>query len=312
MSYVILVIGFVLLIKGADFFVEGSSNLAKALRVPTLIIGLTIVAFGTSAPEAVISAIASAKGSNEIAISNAVGSNLFNMLVVLGVSASITSLKASRQVITKDFLFSIFAVLILIFFTFDSALNNNQINMITRGEGLTLLFILGLYMYSLILTSHEEKKLKKEKHKFTWKDFLTLVMGLAAIIIGGEVVVNSAQKIAISWGVSETLVGLTLVSMGTSLPELVTSVVAVRKGETDIAIGNVIGSNIFNILFVLGISSTIKELVVQQQTLIDIIIVLLVSLICYILTCINSNLNRKKGIIMLIMYIAYLVYITVR
>lgn len=312
MAYILLIIGFIMLVKGADYFVEGSSNLAKALKVPTLIIGLTIVAFGTSAPEAVVSTVASLNNSNEIAVSNVVGSNIFNLLMVLGVSAMFCSLKANRQVITKDFLFSILATIILIFFIFDNALNHGSMNILSRGEGLVLLSVLGLYIYSLLLTAHEEKKLKTEKHKFTKVDFLMLILGLAAIIIGGEVVVKCAKEIALSWGVSETLVGLTIVSIGTSLPELVTSIVAARKGETDIAIGNVIGSNIFNILFVLGISSAIMPIAINSQTLIDSIIVLVISIICYILTCINLRIGRKKGILMVFMYIVFLIYIILR
>ena len=240
MEYILLIIGFILLIKGADFFVDGSSNLAKALKIPTLIIGLTVVAFGTSAPEAVVSIIASMQGSNEIAVSNVIGSNMFNLLIVLGVSAMFGKLKANRQVITKDFLFSILATLILIALTFDKFLNGATSNIVTRGEGIVLLSILVLYVYSLILTATKEKHLVKEKHKLTAKDIIMLIGGLGGIILGGQFVVNSAQEIALSWGISETLVGLTIVSIGTSLPELVTSIMATRKGEVDIAIGKVI------------------------------------------------------------------------
>ena len=312
MSYVLLIVGFILLLKGADYFVDGSSNLAKALKVPTLIIGLTIVAFGTSAPEAVVSTVASINGSNEIAVSNVLGSNLFNLLVVLGCSALFTGLKANRQVITKDFLFAIFTSVILIFLIFDNALSGSVVNVLTEGEGLVLLFILGLYIYSLILTTREEKKLSTEKHKLTKTDLLMLVLGLASIIVGGEVVVNSARNIALSLGVSETLVGLTVVSVGTSLPELVTSIVAARKGETDIAIGNVIGSNIFNVLFVLGLSSAVNPIAINSASLVDAVIVLVVSIICYILTRINSRIGKKKGLIMIFMYAVYLVYIIMR
>lgn len=312
MVYIFLIIGFIFLVKGADYFVEGSSNLAKALKIPTLIIGLTIVAFGTSAPEAVVSLVASLKGSNEIAVSNVIGSNIFNLLGVLGISAIISGLKANRQVITKDFLFSIIATIVLMFLMFDNFLNGSGKNIITRGEGLVLLSILAIYIYSLLLTAKKEKRLTTEKHKLTTKDILMLVLGLIAVIIGGETVVKSAQTIAINWGISETLVGLTIVSLGTSLPELVTSIMAVKKGETDIAIGNVIGSNIFNILFVIGLSSSVASLPVNYQSLIDIIILLGVSIMCYIFTCFNSRIGNKKGFIMVITYIAFMVYIIIR
>lgn len=312
MTYILLIIGFILLIKGADYFVEGSSNLAKALKIPTLIIGLTVVAFGTSAPEAVVSIVASTKGSNEIALSNIIGSNIFNLLAVLGISAIVKGLKASRQIITKDFLFSILATLILIAMMFDKFLSGDKLNIITRGEGLVLLSILVLYVYSLILTASKEKKLIKEKHKLTPKDILMLVLGLSAVILGGELVVKSSQQIALNLGISETLVGLTIVSIGTSLPELVTSIVAAKKGETDIALGNVIGSNIFNILFVLGISSTLSPILVNNQSLIDVLILLGITIICYIFTIYNQRIGRTKGIIMALTYLIFMIYIIMR
>ena len=312
MTYILLIIGFILLIKGADYFVEGSSNLAKALKIPTLIIGLTVVAFGTSAPEAVVSIVASTKGSNEIALSNIIGSNIFNLLAVLGISAIVKGLKANRQIITKDFLFSILATFILIALMFDKFLSGDKLNIITRGEGLVLLSILVLYVYSLILTASKEKKLIKEKHKLTPKDILMLVLWLSAVILGGELVVKSSQQIALNLGISETLVGLTIVSIGTSLPELVTSIVAAKKGETDIALGNVIGSNIFNILFVLGISSTLSPILVNSQSLIDVLILLGITIICYIFTIYNQRIGRTKGIIMALTYLIFMIYIIMR
>lgn len=312
MTYILLIIGFILLIKGADYFVEGSSNLAKALKIPTLIIGLTVVAFGTSAPEAVVSIVASTKGSNEIALSNIIGSNIFNLLAVLGISAIVKGLKANRQIITKDFLFSILATLMLIAMMFDKFLSGDKLNIITRGEGLVLLSILVLYVYSLILTASKEKKLIKEKHKLTPKDILMLVLGILAVILGGELVVKSSQQIALNLGISETLVGLTIVSIGTSLPELVTSIVAAKKGETDIALGNVIGSNIFNILFVLGISSTLSPILVNSQSLIDVLILLGITIICYIFTIYNQRIGRTKGIIMTLTYLIFMIYIIMR
>lgn len=312
MTYILLIIGFILLIKGADYFVEGSSNLAKALKIPTLIIGLTVVAFGTSAPEAVVSIVASTKGSNEIALSNIIGSNIFNLLAVLGISAIVKGLKANRQIITKDFLFSILATFILIALMFDKFLSGDKLNIITRGEGLVLLSILVLYVYSLILTASKEKKLIKEKHKLTPKDILMLVLGILAVILGGELVVKSSQQIALNLGISETLVGLTIVSIGTSLPELVTSIIAAKKGETDIALGNVIGSNIFNILFVLGISSTLSPILVNSQSLIDVLILLGITIICYIFTIYNQRIGRTKGIIMALTYLIFMIYIIMR
>lgn len=312
MEYLLLIIGFALLIKGADLFIDGSSNLAKSLKIPTLVIGLTIVAFGTSAPEAMVSIVASINNSNEIATGNVIGSNIFNLLVVLGVSAMIKNIKASREVITKDFLFLIFATVILIIFMFDKYISGASTNLITNGEGMVLVLIAILYTYSLILTANEEKRLKVERHKLTTKDIGILLLGITGIIIGGNIVVDSAEKIAINLGISKNLIGLTIVSMGTSLPELVTSIVAVKKGEKDIAIGNVIGSNIFNILFVLGISSSISAMSISQQSLIDAIILLIVSVMCYVLTCFKSRIGKTKGLLMVLAYVVFMIYIVIR
>lgn len=312
MTYILLILGFIFLIKGADYFVDGSSNLAKYLKVPTLIIGLTVVAFGTSAPEAVVSMIASSKGSNEIAIGNIIGSNIFNLLVVLGISSLFGCLKANKQVITKDFLFSILATVMLGIVMFDKVISGFSFNEISRGEGFVLLSILILYVYSLVLTASKEKRLVKERHKLTFKDIFFLIFGLILIIVGGELVVNCSKSIALSLGISETLVGLTIVSIGTSLPELVTSIVAVKKGEVDIAIGNVIGSNIFNILFVLGISSVISPILVNGQNLIDLLILLFVSVMCYVFTCYNKRIGKSKGIVMILTYVVFMIYIVIR
>ena len=312
MEYLLLIIGFALLIKGADLFIDGSSNLAKSLKIPTLVIGLTIVAFGTSAPEAMISIVASINNSNEIATGNVIGSNIFNLLVVLGVSAMIKNVKASREVITKDFLFMIFATVILIIFMFDKYISGASTNLITNGEGMVLVLIAILYTYSLILTANEEKRLKVERHKLTTKDIGILLLGITGIIIGGNIVVDSAEKIAINLGITKNLIGLTIVSMGTSLPELVTSIVAVKKGEKDIAIGNIIGSNIFNILFVLGISSSISAMSISQQSLIDAIILLIVSVMCYVLTCFKSRIGKTKGLLMVLAYVVFMIYIVIR
>lgn len=312
MEYILLIIGFILLIKGADLFIDGSTNLAKSLKIPTLIIGLTVVAFGTSAPEAIVSIVASMNNSNEIALGNVLGSNMFNLLVVLGVSATIKSIKASREVITKDFLFMIFANVMLLIFMFDKYISGGSTNAITQGEGLVLLMTLVLYVYSLILTANEEKRLKVERHKLTIEDIGILLIGIVGIIIGGNIVVDSAEKIALGLGISQTLIGLTVVAFGTSLPELVTSIVAVKKGEKDIAIGNVIGSNIFNILFVLGASSAISQIPITTQNLIDVVILLIVSIMCYLLTCFKSRVGKTKGIFMIITYILFMIYIIVR
>lgn len=285
MQYIGLVAGFVLLIKCADWFVDGSSNLAKALGVPTLVIGLTIVAFGTSAPEAAVSISASISGQNEIAVGNAVGSSICNLLLVLGASAAVFPMAAPKSVLKKDYMFAVLAAFVLIFVTGDvflsggldgfisqvksasaaagsmppsagsaapDAASGRVVSYVTRSEGLILLTFIITYVYSLILGVLGDKDDEDEKGKFSWKDLLMIAAGMLGIMVGGDLVVDSSVKIAESFGISTQLIALTVVALGTSLPELVTSVVAARKRETDIALGNVIGSNIFNIFFVLG------------------------------------------------------------
>lgn len=313
MNYLLLILGFFFLVKGADIFVEGSSNLAKVLRVPTLIIGLTIVAFGTSAPEAAVSITASFNGSNEITIGNVLGSNICNLLLVLGTSALFKNLKTQKKVVQRDYLFCIFSSVVLLIMVSEEFLLGKEIAVITRSEGLILLCFLGIYLYALILEAFSEnKKLTVEKRKFSWKDIVWIVLGILGILLGGNLVVNSAVKIAEAYHISENLIALTIVAIGTSLPELVTSVVAAIKGETDIAIGNVIGSNIFNIFFILGLSSAITPLSLDFSSLMDILVMTSVEILVYLLMLRKLEINKKKGLFMLLLYTSYVVYIIVR
>ncbi len=312
MNFIFLIIGFILLVKCADIFVDGSSNLAKVLRIPTLIIGLTIVAFGTSAPEAAVSITSSIKGQNDLALGNVVGSNICNILLVLGVSALFNPLKAKRQIITKDFLFCLLSYLVLFIMVAGPFVLGEGYGVLSSSDGLVLLCFLGIYLYSLILSVSKKDMKVVEKRKFSIKDILYIVLGLCGIILGGNLVVDSATSIALSFGISENLIALTIVAVGTSLPELVTSVVAARKNETDIALGNVIGSNIFNIFFILGVSGAVNSIIITSESLIDIIIMGVTGLIAYLFTIKNSRIGNKKGIIMLLLYLAYLVYIIYR
>lgn len=330
MQYIGLVAGFVLLIKCADWFVDGSSNLAKVLGVPTLVIGLTIVAFGTSAPEAAVSISASISGQNEIAVGNAVGSSICNLLLVLGASAAVFPMAAPKSVLKKDYMFAVLAAFVLIFVTGDvflsggldgfisqvknasAAASGRAVSYVTRSEGLILLTFIITYVYSLILGVLGDKDDEDEKGKFRWKDLLMIAAGMLGIMVGGDLVVDSSVKIAESFGISTQLIALTVVALGTSLPELVTSVVAARKRETDIALGNVIGSNIFNIFFVLGSAAVVSPLTLDITAFIDILIMTAVSLIVLALASFRSNISRPNGIFMLAMYAAYTVYIVMR
>lgn len=312
MSFILIIIGFVLLVKCADWFVEGSSNIAKALRIPALIVGLTIVALGTSAPEAAVSITTSVKGMNDISLGNVVGSNISNLLLVLGFSGLFGTLTAKKKVMTRDFRFLIFSSVILLIFTFVFYMSGEKTGIITRINGLMLLGFLGLYLYVLIGDAIKAINKNEEKIKFNVKDILLMIVGLIGIIIGGQLVVNSATDIANMFNISERIIGLTIVAIGTSLPEIVTSIVAVKKGESDIAIGNVVGSNIFNILFVLGLSSAISPITFGIGSFIDVIVMVVATIAVYTILKKHNQLDKKRGLILLLMYVLYIVYILIR
>lgn len=316
---VILIVGFVFLVKGADFFVEGASSAAKLLKVPTLIIGMTIVAMGTSLPEASVSIAASMSGKNALAVSNAVGSNIFNLMVVLGVCAVISELKVSKDVLKRDYPFSVFCAILL--------LVTGAIGMtLGRVDGIIFLIIFIIFLLVLIKNaldarkrgeiSEKELEMTEEMNEMeelpVWKCIVYIVGGAVAIKFGGDWVVDSASTIASSFGISQTLIGLTICSVGTSLPELVTSIAAAKKNELDMAIGNVVGSNVFNILMVLGFAATVSPIAFLMENVIDIIVLLLFSLITWLFCVTKKKIGRGEGIAMLVMYTVYLVYICIR
>ena len=314
MSIILLIIGLVLLIKCADIFVDGCSNVAKALGIPSLIIGLTIVAFGTSAPEAAVSVTASIKGMNDISLGNVVGSNICNLLLVLGISGLGGCLTAKRKIITRDFVYAIFSsiVMFILSFTFFIGKTKTSTGVIDRVDGLILLCFLGIYLYALIGDAVKSARAKEEKGEFSFKDIIYILIGITGIVLGGQLVVNSAKDIAEMLNVSLNVIALTIVAIGTSLPELVTSAIAARKGESDIAIGNVVGSNIFNIFFILGLSATISPITYGFESFIDLIIMLVSSVMVYILTLKNFRIGNKKGLILLGTYALYMIYILMR
>lgn len=311
-NILLLIIGFVFLVKGADFFVDGCSKIARVFGIPTLIIGLTIVAFGTSAPEAAVSTIASLIGKNDIALGNVVGSNICNLLLVLGLSGLFGKLTCSKKVINRDMVYSIFAYVILIILSAGFFINGEKIGIITRTNGLILLCFLGIYVYALVGEAKESIKKKEKKEKFHFKSIIFILLGLIGIILGGQLVVNSATKIASFLGVSDSVIALTVVAIGTSLPELVTSVIAVKKGETDLAIGNIIGSNIFNCFFILGLSSTVSPVTFDFYSFIDMIIMLFIGILVLIFTLKNKRIGKVKGSIMLSLYVIYTIFILFR
>ncbi len=322
MDYILLLIGFVLLIKGADFFVDGSSSVAKILKVPTIIIGLTVVAFGTSMPELSVSVTAALRGSNDLAVSNVLGSNIFNLLVVLGCCALVKPVAAKWSLLKKEFPFSILITVILLLvdsdFSIMKILDGNQGFVLGRWAGLLFLILFVLYIYATVKSAlrsrAEAKDMEEEEYKTMspLKSGIYIVLGLIGIVWGGNLVVDSASSIALTFGWSQTFIGLTIVALGTSLPELVTSVVAARKGENDLAVGNVVGSNIFNILLILGVSSFITPITLDVTAVYDTIILIIASIIVYVSAISKREIQRKEGILFLVCYVAFFLYVFMR
>lgn len=316
MNYILLIIGFILLIKGADIFVDGASNIAKKFGIPSIVVGLTIVSLGTSAPELAVSLISSLEGSNGITIGNVLGSNIFNTLMVLGLTSIIMPILIKKSTVIKDYVVNILITISLLILTFGRTLFNKEPGL-SRLSGIILLMGCIAYTIYLIKSAKDESE-DSEKHEEIkiLNSCIRILIGIIGIILGGNLVVNSASNIAYSFGLSEKLVGLTIVAIGTSLPELVTSMIAATKGENDIAIGNVLGSNIFNILLILGVSSSISPIVISSALFIDIIFLIGVSILLGIFMFKGKKeklyLGRIEGAILVLIYISYMVYIIFR
>ena len=308
-SLVILVIGFVLLIKGADFFVEGSSSVAKRLRVPSIIIGLTIVAMGTSLPECAVSVTAALANNNALAVSNVVGSNIFNLMVVCGACALFAPLAVQKDTLKKEFPFSIICAIIMLVFGYLGMT-------IWHLDGVIMLLLFACFLGWMIKSALNARSNAVEEEEITilpvWRCIVYIVGGAIAIKFGGDFVVDGASTIASKLGLSQNLIGLTVVALGTSLPELVTSIVAARKNEVDMALGNVIGSNIFNILLVIGVAAAISPIAFIMENVFDIILLIAMSALVWIFAWTKQKIGRKEGIAMLVIYAAYLAYIIVR
>lgn len=317
MMYLWLLLGFVFLVKGADLFVDGCSSIAKTLRVSSIIIGLTIVAFGTSAPEASVSIMASLSGNNDIAISNVIGSNLFNSLAVIGVCGVVLPMKIQGGLLKKEMPFSILVTGLLLLFCMFSIGGGKGVLQIGRLEGLVLLLLFAGFLYMQIKSALKTRTIRPEEENIGKKlspvrSVVYAVLGIAMIIIGGELVVDSASEIAAAFGMSQTLIGLTIVAIGTSLPELVTSVVASTKGENDLAMGNVIGSNIFNILLILGASAAISPMTISMESIYDGAVLLVMSILLFFLAKRGEEISRKEAVLLLVLYGGYTAYIIMR
>lgn len=319
----LLAVGFAFLVKGADFFVEGSSSIAKKLKVPPIIIGLTIVAMGTSLPETAVSVTASLVQNNELAVSNVVGSNIFNLMFVIGVCSILTPIMVQKATVVRDIPLSLGCALFLLVLGV-SGLGDKAGMTLGHADGVIFLIVFAGYIFTMVRSAMKARAARQKveiegveecdnmKELSYGKSILFLIVGAAAIAFGGDLTVDTASRIAIELGMSQTLVGLTIVSIGTSLPELVTSVVAARKNEVDMAVGNAVGSNIFNILMVLGISSAISPVALIRENIIDIVLLMVFSVMVWIFAGTRKKIERKEGIIMVVVYLVYCAYIIAR
>lgn len=317
LEYILLIIGFVLLIKGADYFVEGASNIAVKLNVSPLLVGLTIVALGTSSPEATVAILAALEGSPGVVLGNVIGSNIVNITVVVGLTALIAPLTVQSETVRKEIPFAMLAAIVLMILMADVALQGAGANIINRGDGIIILLFFSVFLYYVFEMARKNRSSTVEKVDAdtgeSWlKNILFTIGGLIAIIIGGEMVVSSATEIALSLGMSEALVGLTIVAIGTSLPEIMTSVTAALKGKGDMAIGNVVGSNIFNIFFVTGTASTVAPIAAESKLFFDGWVMVGLTVLLLIFSRTHFKIGRREGAVLLLAYLAYLVYIIIR
>jgi len=311
LSIVLLLVGFVVLVYGADKLVEAASGLAANYGIPNIVIGLTIVAFGTSAPELVVNVFASVSGSSEMVMGNVLGSNIFNVLAILGISSIIYPLTVKSSTTWIEIPLSFLAAIMVLILASDFLLNAGGDNFISLGDGLVLLMFFIIFIVYTITVSKKsgENADSVEINKFTTgRAVLWIFVGLGGLILGGKLIVDNAVELAMSFGLSERVIGLTIVSIGTSMPELATSIAAVRKKKVDIAIGNVVGSNIFNIFFILGISATILPVPISEPNFTDIWMNVISGLLLFVFvfTGKGRRLEKWEGILMLVLYVAYL------
>ncbi len=306
-NLLMLALGFVLLVKGADWFVDGAAGIANKFKIPQLIIGLTIVAMGTSAPEAAVSISAALKGSAEITIGNIVGSNILNILIILGLTAVITPVAVAKSTIRVDIPFMLAISILLLVQGLDGS--------VTLLDGIVLLVVFAGYLTYLVINARKNpEQLEEEqiKNQSIWMCLLWTAIGLVAIILGSNFSVDAASNIARILGLSERFIGLTIVALGTSLPELVTSVMAARKGNADIAIGNIVGSNIFNILFVVGLSSVIISVPFASAFIVDMIVAIGAGVLLWIFSLHKKKLIPIHGVVFLLAYAGYFAYLMMK
>ena len=311
LNILMLVIGFIILIKGADLFVDGASGVAGNFKVSKMLIGLTIVAFGTSAPELAVSAKSLLVGSGDIVLGNVIGSNILNILLILGVSSLFHSLNVKNNTVKKELPITLMITMAFSVLLLDNFFDKSMVNSFTRGDGIILLLFFGVFMYYLIkMARSRSDSSEEEKYPTMRKSILITIIGLLGIVLGSHFAVEGATGLAKAMGISERIISLTIIALGTSLPELVTSVTATRKGEYDIAIGNVVGSNIFNIGIVIGLPIAIMGGIGEINfSYIDLITMIISSFLLFIFSFNNRKISKKEGIIFLIIFILYYSYV---
>jgi cation:H+ antiporter len=317
-NLLLFAVGLALVVFSAHWLVDGASSIARRMRIPDIVIGLTIVAFGTSAPEMVVSVISALNGQSDVAIGNVIGSNIFNTLGILGICAIIYPLTIQKNTIWKEVPLSLLAAIIALVVANDMLFDNSGNNIITRGDGIVLLSFFAIYMYYTFGVAKstdmsDVKSSEKQKNYAPWLAAIMVIGGIAGLTFGGKITVENAVMMARNLGVSDSVIGLTLVAIGTSLPELATSVVATMKRNSDIALGNVVGSNIFNVFFILGVSSTISPLAPGGITVTDFLVCIGASVIlfvsCFVLR--PMRIYRIEGWTMVLMYVGYTTWLIV-
>lgn len=313
---VLFVVGFILLIKGADALVTGASSLAARLGVSALVIGLTIVAFGTSAPELIVNLLASINGNTDIAIGNILGSNIVNILIILGVSAIIFPLSVGKGTVWKEIPFALLAVVVLAFMSLDAVIDGATTSVITRSDGFILIAFFAIFLYYIFGLARTDavasvEGVEQVEYMSYSRATVLIIAGLAGLVIGGKWIVDGAIMFATALGVSQALIGLTVVAIGTSLPELATSVMAALRKQSDIAVGNVVGSNIFNIFWILGLSATIAPLPFSSALIFDLAVTLAVTLFLFVALFVGKRhtLERWQGWLFVGVYVLYVTYL---
>lgn len=320
-NVVLVIVAFAVLIKGADFFVAGASSMARKMGITPFVVGLTVVAIGTSAPEFFVNVIAALGGSTDLAIGNVIGSNVANILLGLGVAATVATIAIKKQTVWKEIPFALLSALVIAFVTLDTVFSSASENVISRGDGLVLLSFFVIFMvYTFGLSKVKESDEESNSIEvYSWPKSLLLTFGgIGALLIGGELVVTNAVAIALALGWSENLIGLTIVAMGTSLPEIVTSVIAVRKKQADLVVGGIIGSTIFNAFFILGSTALVKDVIIAPQKNLDItfdtLFLLVISTAFFIFMFVGKkhSLERWQGVLFITAYLLYMLYAIMR